>query len=72
MNVPPLAGTWWTYYTDTAGRRAVLTIEHVGCKVLLTTSAGERLLLSPTELAMLIENLEGVATEIVSSAAHGQ
>lgn len=72
MNVPPLPGTWWTYYTDAAGKRAVLTIELVRRKILFTTSAGERLLLSPTELAMLIENLEGVASEVTPSLGHGQ
>ena len=66
MNVPPLPGTWWTYYTDAAGNRAVLTIELQGRTILLTTSAGERLLFSPTELGMLLENLEVAAGEVVS------
>jgi hypothetical protein len=71
VNVPPLPGTYWTFYTDAAGKRAVLTIELVGRKILFTTSAGERLLLSPTELAMLMENLESAASEVVSSLGHG-
>lgn len=29
VTVPPLPGTYWTYYTDQAGKRAVLTIEIV-------------------------------------------
>lgn len=71
MNVPPLPGTWWTYYTDPAGNRAVLTIEVRHPGILLTTSAGERLLLSPTELGMLLENLECAASEVVSSPERG-
>jgi hypothetical protein len=67
VTVPPLPGTYWTYYTDEAGKRAVLTIEIVRRTIVFTTSAGERLLLSATELGMLQENLECVAHAIVSS-----
>ena len=71
MTVPSLPGTYWAYYTDESGNRAVLTIELAGRRVALTTSAGERLLLSPTELGMVQENLDCVAQEIVSSLGDG-
>ena len=67
MTVPSLPGTYWAYYTDESGNRAVLTIELANRRIALTTSAGERLLLSPTELGMLQENLECVAQNIMSS-----
>lgn len=62
--VPGLPGTWWTYYTDTAGHCAVLTISVVRGTVQLVTSAGERLLFSPVELGMLVGNLECAAAEV--------
>ncbi|MCP2164988.1 hypothetical protein [Goodfellowiella coeruleoviolacea] len=57
-DIPPLPGTWWAYYTDQAGRRAVLTIAVAGRHLVLTTAAGAQLRLTATEAAMLLENLE--------------
>jgi photosystem II stability/assembly factor-like uncharacterized protein len=59
--VPPR--TWWTSYTDSDGRRAVLTISADDGRVGLMTSSGESLLFSAHELAMLREDLESAAVE---------
>jgi hypothetical protein len=57
-DVPAAHGTWWTFYSDASGNGAVLNIEVERRRVVLTTAAGEVLSLTPTDVAMLLENLE--------------
>jgi hypothetical protein len=59
--VPPR--TWWTFYSDSDGHRAVLTITVDDGLVTLTTSAGESLSFSAHELAGLRQDLESAAIE---------
>ncbi|MFD0201447.1 MULTISPECIES: hypothetical protein [Saccharothrix] len=59
LPLPP--STWWSYYTDATGNRVTLDITVEGSQLLVTTATGEVLGMTPTELAMLMENLQSAA-----------
>lgn len=63
MNHP--LSTWWAYYRDAAGTRSVLNIEVELRRLVLTTASGEVLRLTPTEAAMLLDNLESATDHCV-------
>ena len=65
MNAETPYGTWWTFYTDATGTGAVLNIEVVQRRVVLTTAAGEVLRLTAADAAMLLENVESALDHCV-------
>lgn len=64
-DVPSAYGAWWTFYMDASGNRAVLNIEMEQRRVVLTTATGEVLRFTPTEVAMLLENVESALDHCV-------
>ena len=64
-DVPAAYGTWWSFYTDASGNGAVLNIEVEQRRVVLTSAMGEVLRLTPTEAAMLLENVESALDHCV-------
>lgn len=61
--IPELPGTWWTYYADAAGNRAILTTHITQNAIHLRTSEGERLRFTPAEFDVLVSDLSVAAAE---------
>lgn len=68
MNLALPFGSWWTFYTDASGTGAVLDIEVAQRRIVLTTASGEVLRLTPSEAAMLLENVESALDHCVKSS----